>query len=473
MMKDKDLIYEYLTNIEKPFKLSDIFEETGVKRTKSMEKQLTSLMKDGHEFVAEDDIFYPKIYFLEQIPIRILPTEFEIQRNILILGHRIIPFQPIFESIDSVSLIYNGKKIETKEEKFKMDQIGIYFSLLDLEKMPIKNFNDILTPDSDLEIDVFHLEEFYAKNEFKFGDTIISRSADFKKGIFSIEHDSIENFKSSIFQTKFIDKLFLNKLKKVLELKLSFPSIEKQLLYTYYYIRDEDISIPGTPAGPLISTNKEVVFSALMNGVKVFHFENQNVNDLNVYPDFEDYVDEIKEEDYDLDTTDGILAYLGNNNRETVVRALIFDQLPDEGYDYDKILDYLFYDLEYPYMPEELENKFKELVDSLHEEIKGIYKKYPPSLPVMTARKKILNILLEISKFLRSLDKFEIDVKNLPKDDMYSIIQMSNALEQALVLSEESGTNEKEIRAFLEMAKEAEKNMPEILVEIKKRILES
>lgn len=470
--KEEDLIYDYLINIDKPFTLSDIYKKIEVTETKSLSRKIISTIIDGSNFVAEDDVFYPKIYFLKDIPFRILPTEFEIQNNILILGHRIIPFQPVFETVDSVSLINNGKMIQKREEKFKIKQISIYFSLLDIERLPIKNLKSILEPNADLKIDVFDLKKFYKENNFKAGDTIIARSNNFKEGLFNIEYDSSENFKDNIFNVKFMDNLFLNELKKILKLKLSFPNIEKQLLYTYYYLRDNDITIPGSAFGLFLNQNKEIIFSEVLNGIKILHMADQDVNEMNIYPDFEDYKKEIDEEDYDLNTIDGILGYLYNSNREIVVRALIFDQITHKEYNYNKIINYLFYDLESPYMPEKLKNKFKKLVDSLYNEIKNKIQKYPPSLPVITARKKILNILLEIAKFLRSFDKHEINFEDLPKNDMYNIMQMSKGLEDVLMAAEEIQESN-EIKFFLEMVQEAEKNIPIILHKVKSEILES
>jgi hypothetical protein len=440
-MKDEtinDIVLDYLADIQQPFTLDDLFQSTSVKRTEKNEQELRKLILTVDEFVEEKDRFFPKITFLEDIPIRVMPTTYEIKKGIFIPGHRILPFHPTAAPIDEISFIYNNTQLKTKKMKLKMPELHTYFNLMDLQKVPILNIEDILEEGANLEIVACNVKEFYKTHEFKFGDTIIIKSLDFCKGIFSLQFDSFENYQTHIFEVEKLDKLFLNTLKKVVKQDIYFPNVEKQLLYTYFYLKNNQrfprpLTYPGTALGPLLGKNKEITFSPLPNGRTIFHFINQNPDDLAVFPDFEEFL-EVEDEEFDLNSIDGILRFLNNNNGIITVRALLFDQIVNKkNFNYTDIENYLFADLEKPFMPQEFRKRFKNLVSREYEEIKEVFDLKFAYLPITTARKKILEQSLLISKFLRFLDEEMVEIKELPKNEMMYMMELDQSFEEILM----------------------------------------
>jgi hypothetical protein len=428
-------VIEYLTEIETPFTLEDLLRSTDTKHTPKVESEIRNLISSIDEFVEDERVFHPKISFLNDIPIRVMPTEYELKKGILIPGHRLLPFHPAGLPMDDVTFFENEVPLKTRTIKMKMVELHIFFNLMDLQKIPILNIEDILNENADLKIQVYKMKEFYKTHHFKYGDTLIFKPKDFNEGLFSLEYDSYDNYQSHIFQIERMDRTFMKTLKKVMNQDLLFPNVEKQLLYTYFYLKQNPQikwDIPATALGPLLGKDKEVTFSPLPNGRTVFHYVNQSLDDLSVYPDFEELLEE-QEEEFDLETIDGILKYLNNSNGITIVRALLFDMITQkQRFNYTEIEKYLFDGLEKPYMPDQFKKQLKVLLQSEYQSIKkGFNLKYA-YLPITTARTKILEQWQVIAGFLRSLDEEMVELDQLPKNDMMHLMELYQVFDEIL-----------------------------------------
>lgn len=465
--------FDLIDSYQKPFTLEEIYKAVNIKNIK-FKKNLDSFFEMTDQFVIDDNIIYPKTTFLKNIQLHITPTEFEINNKILILGHRIIPFQSPGFNIDDVDLFFNNKKIKKSEKLFESNEIDIYFSLLSMHTIPIKNFHDFYFKNAkNAEIDIFDMEKFYDENNFKYDDGIIIKYKNFHNCEFNIEYYSKVKKQENFFYANKINYEFINSLKKVLELKLPYPNVEKQLLYSFYFIKDNDFRVPVSSLGPLLNENKDILIGIYNNGTKVLFLKGQNINDFQSYPDLDEIEEELDELELDTGSIDGILKYFGNTNTETIVRALIYNQLVFEKYDYQKIMEYLFKELKEPYLPSEIENIFKKHIKKIHDEIFESFNKTPPLLPISISRKKILEILLKITLFLRELDGENTQIENIPKEDFFNLSEICSNLEDMLYFMEESGKGKndyKEIEQFNETINLFEKNLPILFNEIKNKI---
>ena len=427
--ENEEVVFDFMERMKHPFMLPEFFKKTGIRKTLRNESDISEILQIGGYFVLDNGIYYPRSSFLGNIPLRVLPTEFEIKRGILIPGHRLLPFHPPWKAVDEIRFHFDDSPLETKTMHFKMEEIQVFFSLMDLDKIPIVNIEDILEEDSELVLNVFDLGDFYRQTHFNLGDMIIIRPLDIHEGIFSLHYDPAESYRTHIFEIKRKDREFFEALKKVMQKKLEFPNVEKQLLYTYFYLKDDTWTVPGTALGPLLHENQEIRFSPLPNGRKVFHFESQDVEDLDVYPEFSDFLGKEEDREFELDSIDGVLEYLNNNNTSIVVRALLMDQITEnKKFDYKSIESYLFEGLEKPYIPRELHNQFKQLVKEEYLVLKESFSLAYAFLPVTIARKKILEAALLISKFLRSLDAQYVRLEELPKNDMMHLMELDRTL---------------------------------------------
>ncbi|MCP4154872.1 MAG: hypothetical protein GY757_44530 [bacterium] len=464
--KGEDILLAYLKECDHPFTLADFFKATGVRKTKKSETEFGELIQCTDYFVLHKRKFHPRHCFLQDIPFRIEPTAFEIREGILVPGHRMLPFHPFGFIMDGVTFKWKNSKIKPRTKSFKMEELQVYFRLMDLQKVPIQNIEAILEEGADLEIQVCDMASFYKKNNFQEGDSIIVKPLNFREGTFFLKYDPLENFETHILEIEKVNRKFLSVLRKVIDTNLVLPNVEKQLLYTYFYLRDDVVSIPGSSLETLLDQNLEISFASLPNGRTIFHFSNQDFEDIDAYPHFKDYL-ENGDEELDFGTIDGILQYLENNNNIVVVRALLLDLITDKKrFNYTKIENYLFEGLNKPYMPMESRKLFKFLVHEEYKELKKVFNPAFAYLPITTARKRVLDELLMISKFLRSLDSRRVRLEDLPKNDMMHLMELDRALTEVLdeleVSQLEEKDNSKEIHQVLKMVERMSYELPAI-----------
>ena len=135
--------FDIIDSFSKPFKLENIYKKLNIEKNNKLKKDIETFFEMSTQFVLDEDLIYPKNSFLKNINLQIIPTEFEINNDIFIIGHRIIPFQAPGFNVDNVNLYYNNNKLQIIEKKIDSKEINIYFSLLDLQNIPIKNFHDV------------------------------------------------------------------------------------------------------------------------------------------------------------------------------------------------------------------------------------------------------------------------------------------------------------------------------------------
>ena len=421
--------FDIIDSFSKPFKLENIYKKLNIEKNNKLKKDIETFFEMSTQFVLDEDLIYPKNSFLKNINLQIIPTEFEINNDIFIIGHRIIPFQAPGFNVDNVNLYYNNNKLQIIEKKIDSKEINIYFSLLDLQNIPIKNFHDVYFNDvKNAEINLFDMKNFYKENNFIYGDSINIKYKNYKKCEFIIEYYSKDKYQENLFFANKINENFINSLKKVLKLKIPYPNVEKQLLYSFYFIKDQDFTVPVTSLGPLLNENKEILIGIINNGIKVLFLKGQNLDDFQSYPNLNEVEESLDELELDTNSIDSILNYYGNTNSETIIRALIFNQLVFEKYNYQKIIDYLFNECPTPYLPSKIESIFHTHIDNIHKEISVLFKKNPPILPISIIRKNILEILLKITLFLRTLDKKNTSLNNIPKEDFWLSINLDAIL---------------------------------------------
>lgn len=271
----EDLVEHYLENVVEPFRLEDFFKAMELQMTKENQEDIYELMVNSGEVVLDNDCFYPRVSFLKDFVLRITPTDYEIEKSILIPGHRLLPFLPLDLLSDEVWFTYNNTLLEQRNIHLSVELLDTYFDLLDIDEIPILGSELYSNRDPRVSILVFDLTKFYQGNHFKPGDSIILKIEDFFEGTFSIHYDPLSNIRTREKEIKARDKLIIDTLKKVLKMNIEKNYLEKQLMYTYYYmsrcLTPEQKKIPGTEVGVLLSQTREISYSELDDTGKIFH----------------------------------------------------------------------------------------------------------------------------------------------------------------------------------------------------------
>ena len=171
----------FLDGKEDPFTLNDVFEGTGLSRTKYVERDVREYL-DAF-YVREGPAYIPRVCYLAEIPLRIQPTEMEVENGILIVGHRILPFFPAGRNTDDIHIYDRDREIPTRRALFPMKHVRIFFSLMNLFNYPME-FDPRY--DDEVDIKVWDMSGWYEAQDFTVGDSIILTSRDFLQGSFDI-----------------------------------------------------------------------------------------------------------------------------------------------------------------------------------------------------------------------------------------------------------------------------------------------
>ena len=140
--------------------------------------------RDGDRVCRRDGVFRGRQFL-------ITPETWEISEGVLIPGHRFVPYldPEVFPS--EVALRTGRRRIRTREGKFPVARIVGCFALLGSEQMldvlmaesPKNGFlRSGVRGDSEVELTVFDLADFYREHEFEEGDALKCQVVDYSAG---------------------------------------------------------------------------------------------------------------------------------------------------------------------------------------------------------------------------------------------------------------------------------------------------
>jgi hypothetical protein len=245
------------------------------------EKLIELIFSDG-KFVLdkEKDKIYSKYYLLKQFKTRIQPTPMEIEQEILLPGHRLIPLIDEAFNIKHVKLLYQYKPMDMKNVSFKWREVENFFSLGNVQVIPLNKSGDIKNPDQDISVHVWDLKEFYQRTHFKFGDSILLHPEDIINHSFSTKYVSAAKIKKQQKKIQQADRLFLANLLEVLKMDIPFISISQQLLYAVYGIFQAEPNaweVPGSPFSELLNKTADIQIFSQEEGTKLLYFKDQGL----------------------------------------------------------------------------------------------------------------------------------------------------------------------------------------------------
>lgn len=449
------------------FNLKELFKDAGIRKSQKSEDEIYDyLLASGYLYFDEEELFIPQTAYLPYIPIRIQLTPQELSGQFLVLGHRVIPFFRDDLEITDLKIFYQGMELSAKERVFKMENFSMFITLLDGELFPVKNMDEMLSDSFKPRVDVLDISKIIKDNKLTINDNLILESIDFKKGHFEIKVEKEKEQKEKHFQIRANSNLLLECIEGTINDDFDLNQEETvfgTLLCAYYIyyqrLNKKFADVAPMALGPLLRTQDEFVFSRLPDGSVVFH--NIDEEPENPSMDWNELMEDalervMSEEDYDLTTIDGILMSVGNTHNQDEVKAIILDQLAFDSYSFPKLLEYLFEGRSKPYLPEELEKELKKQVDKEHRKLAKNFNRKKHTLPINYGRRKVLDILKEISLMLRKLDHNYVDVTELPGDLMEYLMHIQEMLSITLKALEDPNDKEEcsKILANLDKAEE-------------------
>ena len=167
------------------FKISEVAGDIPVSAWENIVDNDEAFFRDGDRVVRREAFFTGRSFL-------VTPEEWEIEAGILVPGHRFVPYldPEVFPS--EVVMRRNRRAAAKVEKKFKISQVLGCFQLLGTEQMldvlaaesPANGFlRSGIQGDTEVELTVFDLADFYRENEFEAGDAIRCEVVDCAAGV--------------------------------------------------------------------------------------------------------------------------------------------------------------------------------------------------------------------------------------------------------------------------------------------------
>lgn len=201
--KLNDLIGQFACKQNGSFLLLDLYEFIRRKEKKFNDLDRLYALTRASEWAFEtmessaEDIFMPRHVFFKNAEFRITPLESEVQNGYLVPGHRFIPFisRAVFPA-DATLKLPDGSRAPTRIIRLPFQEATAFilfhgrYGMLDYLMTDNEANSARLVPpyDQPLEITVFDLQDFYSQCGFKPGDSLMLKTEDWLKGVFSVRH---------------------------------------------------------------------------------------------------------------------------------------------------------------------------------------------------------------------------------------------------------------------------------------------
>lgn len=389
---------------------------------------------EGHNFLIgmEPDDFLPFSVVLEKlssIPVSFAPGKMETKNNILILGHRLIPFISADIEEENVSLLDpHGNEIPKIKKSFYIDEVIHHYQYSNDRHFPDKiKVNEFVPGKSTLLLTVWDMMETYKAFNFRPGDGLLARLVDYDKGIFRIDpYSSRQERQDRMMARSFHVELETALFDLFAQGKGSAMGLEKQILRILFSMGDR--ALKNVPAFSLPK------FVESMEKVSVARTESKGIR---LVAGAGNLGQESKCESIatppegNAGSLDEIFQDLGLACNATEFKAILYVVMGSEDLDIESVFALLFGGREGNFYDKNQHSAFyrklRKMLAVICEEVK-----FPEPRVVSQLRSKTVSVkmrLIEISRFLESLD---VSLEDLPPEFLDQIGDLDHFCVSAL-----------------------------------------
>ena len=249
------------------------------------ERIIVDILEESPYLFTKDEnkkIYLPKHVFFKGVNFLVTPTDEEIDEGILIPGHKFIPFynEDLFPS-ESFDISDNDNEIIcVKHKDFMIETLHKHYFLLGAEGIMDSfiaenpsNKELIGNPKNVISISVFDFKDFYKKNSFSSGDSIL----------FNIINWNTGELKASILKESSIDEKELNTfsehfescLCKVFDKHGQWLDIPEQFSNAYLECDKKYLESPVTAITEFINSTNGIQIKFVENHTLLWHADKE------------------------------------------------------------------------------------------------------------------------------------------------------------------------------------------------------
>ncbi len=426
----------------------DHLKSQGVKISQNIESEARSVLEDNTLIFSDEVYGYtPRHAYFSGAKFMISPTQEEIASNILIPGHRFIPF--CFSEIlpwNCRITAPDGREIGRTQINRPIKDLYIYFTFFGIENLAAILLTDsednkvaVLggDPESEVEVTVFYMREIYQDFNFREGDGLILTVLDWKECLFSIEHITREKRNENPER----ESVWIQQLEEGFDIAfdaLGIPdAIEEQIAYAFYFAGKELIKDPAIHLGGFLGKTDFLGFQKFGDETYLWrtseNIEEAFVSSWEPSP--------MRGSDHSLEA---ILDDIGVSLSEEDIEAYMRDEMFHRGDSLESVLKRCFSGRQIDFYNQKQEHKFYRFVDDLWRDVKKKYNFFTDQ-EGGRLREKGLKIIDSHLKWMRDMELSGVDLAGLqdwPEDKLVAAGQAAEKVSMILaVLNEQENVH--------------------------------
>ena len=442
------------------FSVAEVVKELSVNDSegKIADRIKGSLELDERFYYDEDNNFICKGEFFNGKSFVVTPTEREIDENILIPGHRFLPFvnNEIFPSeIELISKI-DGKKIETVILRDSVPELIPYHILMGAEQISDffvaessenKNLRDMSGTREKIVLNVFNMKQFYKAVNFKSGDALLCKIKDYDNGVIEVQYLPAKERQEQNIE-KFVAD-YTSAISKVIERFSNYLELHEQLGWGFYEGRDD--SLFGAEGASLdeflaMADDLEIAFD---DGYAVFvrktsgHIHDENCDCGHHHDEDEDFDSDFLPEGIGIskgavNSIEDILIEIGSTLSLAEIDAYMLDCCSVNNREFHEVFARMFNKESLNYADEAQEMIFLNYLEDRFENLSSTYDPVADK-DKMSLRSLILEITDSRNEFFEYLKSTDIDENPTVEKELKKIAEASLHLSNILQLLNNPG----------------------------------
>ena len=273
----QNVIDSLIRESQSPFTVEDFSREVEKRWRKKMSKTSLSHLKrklSDHKCIIETDAndylpFSAVLDKIQHIPLLIHLGKFEVDRNYLIPGHRMIPFvSNDHTERDLIFLDPDGKEIPRLKKKFCIEDVIHFYQYAGESHFPDDiNVNEWMPGKSLVMTTAWDMRKLFSAYKCKPEDGLLIQLVDYARGTFQIQPLSKSQVRSKQLNIRFLNVALESSLVRLYGgEELAPSSLEKQILRAFFSLENKFLNAPAFSLTDFLESLKELSIVSFEGG---------------------------------------------------------------------------------------------------------------------------------------------------------------------------------------------------------------
>ena len=424
------MIDNLIRESQSPFRVEDFAREVEKRWRKKMSKNSLNHLKrklSDHKYIigTDADDYLPYSAVLEKIqhiPLLVHLGKFEVDRKLLIPGHRMIPFiSNDHTERDLIFLDPDGEEIPRLKKKFCIEDVIHFYQYAGESHFPDDiNVNEWMPGKSQVMTTAWDMQKMFSTYKCRLGDGLIVKLVDYAKGTFQVQPLNKSQVRSKQLNIRFLNVALESSLAGLYggeEFEVS--SLEKQILRAFFSLEDKFLNAPAFSLTDFLESLKEMSVVSFQEG-KVQLVPKWKSETMGL----------VKEEPArtprgDRGSLEEIFQDLGLPFHEWEFISILYTVMASDKFKIESVFNLLFGGQGELFLNKQQHDAFYE---KLRELLRGICEdlKQRESSLIQSLRDKSVEVKLSLIEMLRFLETNKVGLQDLPTETLNQIMDLDN-----------------------------------------------